>query len=59
MATSFYFRYNFTVTVSKGSKSDSASMMVEVTPGNPPVISPIDTEDRYNPTEGFTIKGKE
>ena len=47
--------YQFTVTVSKGNLSSSAVLEVEVVPGNPPTISPITLQSRYNPAEAITI----
>lgn len=47
--------YQFTVTVSKKNMSSSAEVEVEVVPGNPPTISPIALESRYNPAHSIII----
>ena len=47
--------YLFTVNVSKGNLSSSADLEVEIVPGNPPTISPITLQSRYNPDEAITI----
>ena len=48
-------KYQFTVTVSKRNLSSSAVLEVEVVPGNPPTISPIALQSRYNPAASITI----
>ena len=66
--------YMFTVTVSKGNLSSEASMglgqtlssssshtnvtQVEIITGNPPTISPIALQRRYNPDQGITVNGE-
>ena len=43
--------------VTKNNMTSSASMEIEIVPGNPPIISPIALENRYKPDTGFTING--
>ena len=48
-------KYQFSVTVSKRNLSSLAVLEVEVVPGNPPTISPIALQSRYNPAASITI----
>ena len=44
--------------VSKNNMTSTASMEIQIVPGNPPIISPIALENRFNPGTGFTINSK-
>ena len=50
--------YLFTVNVTKNNMTSSADLEIEIIPGNPPTISPIALQRRYNPDQGITVNGE-